>query len=263
MSGISYEPLIRDMTWSYSRVKAFEDCPYRWYLKYIRFPGEQGKPMFFSSYGSFMHELLESFNKGEKTAAQLQMQYLKSFPLRVGAPAPNIKVFKNYFADGAEYLSTMQLPQHRALLVEAKIDFSIHDIPFVGYVDLLEQTEDSSLLLVDNKSRVLKPRSRRAKPTKADMELDEYLKQLYLYSVSIKQSFGKFPDKLCFNCFRKGVFIEEPFVEAAYDRAIDWVLEKIEAIAVEADFRPDIEWFKCRYLCEMQDHCEYFQLSKG
>lgn len=36
MGEINYAPLIDDMVWSYSRIKAFEDCPYRWYLKYIK-----------------------------------------------------------------------------------------------------------------------------------------------------------------------------------------------------------------------------------
>lgn len=44
MGEISYAPLIEDMVWSYSRIKAFDDCPYRWYLKYIRHL--HGKDMF-------------------------------------------------------------------------------------------------------------------------------------------------------------------------------------------------------------------------
>lgn len=36
MGEVNYAPLIDDMVWSYSRIKAFEDCPYRWYLKYIK-----------------------------------------------------------------------------------------------------------------------------------------------------------------------------------------------------------------------------------
>ena len=52
MGEINYAPLIDDMVWSYSRIKAFVDCPYRFYLKYIRHI--HGKEMFFASYGTFM-----------------------------------------------------------------------------------------------------------------------------------------------------------------------------------------------------------------
>ena len=60
MGDICYAPLIDDMTWSYSRVKSFEDCPYKWFLKYI--VGLHGKRMFFADYGTFMHKLMESFH---------------------------------------------------------------------------------------------------------------------------------------------------------------------------------------------------------
>ena len=57
MGEVSYRPLIEDMVWSYSRIECFDDCPYRWYLKYIS--GMKESPMFYTSYGSFMHRLLE------------------------------------------------------------------------------------------------------------------------------------------------------------------------------------------------------------
>lgn len=77
MGNVNYEPVIRDMTWSYSRIKSFEDCPYRWYLKYIR--KLKGKEMFFSNYGSFVHKLLERYYKGELTQKQLCSIYLQRF----------------------------------------------------------------------------------------------------------------------------------------------------------------------------------------
>ena len=54
MGEINYAPLIDDMVWSYSRIKAFVDCPYRFYLKYIRHI--HGKEMFFASYGTFIED---------------------------------------------------------------------------------------------------------------------------------------------------------------------------------------------------------------
>lgn len=262
MGDISYEPLIRDMTWSYSRIKAFDDCPYRWYLKYIRFPNQKGKKLFFADYGTFMHELLEAYYKGERTPDNLLDIYLNEFRQRVSYPAPSKKVFENYFADGVKCLRGLRRPEQAILSVEEKVEFSIKDTPFIGYIDLITESSDKSILLVDNKSRALKPRSNREKPTKADNELDEYLKQLYLYSIAVAKNYGKLPSKLCFNCFRKGVFIEEPFDQTAYHDASNWFLRRIEDIAVEHDFAPDIEYFKCRYLCEMQDYCEYYRLSR-
>jgi len=263
MGEVSCEPLIKEMTWSYSRIKAFDDCKYRWFLKYIRFPKFESKDLFFSSYGIFMHKLLESYNKGEKTAEQIKTEYLRDFRARIKARAPSATVFKNYFMDGLQYLSNIHPSDNKILSIESKAEFEICSWPFVGYIDLLEQEEGGKILLIDNKSKVLKPRSTREKPTRADEELDEYLKQLYLYSYYVFVRYGKFPDELCFNCFRKNTFIKEPFSQEAYQSALNWFLGKIEEIVVETEFAPDIEFFRCRYLCEMQDYCDYYRLSKG
>ena len=52
-----------------------------------------------------------------------------------------------------------------------------------GVIDLVGRSDTGGLVIVDHKSRALKPRSKRKKPTKTNQELDEYLRQLYLYAV--------------------------------------------------------------------------------
>ena len=210
-----------------------------------------------------MHELIASHNSGEKPAQQLKLEYINGFRSKVKAPAPSRKVFENYFTDGLNYFNSLSPSGNEKLMIEIKAEFKIDSIPFVGYIDLVERDNSGDILLIDNKSKALKPRSTGNKARKSDEELDEYLRQLYLYSYYIFAQYGRFPDKLCFNCFRKDLFIEEPFDKTAYERAIGWFLNKIEEIAVETEFNPDIDFFRCRYLCEMQDHCEYFKLNWG
>ena len=259
MGDVIYEPLIRDMTWSYSRIRAFEDCPYRFYLKYIRFPGKNGKRLFFSDYGVFVHELIADYLTGRKSAEEAELTYLTRFRERVPSPAPSGKIFAGYFADGLAYLRGLRHPDSAVLAVEKREDFSVSGIPFTGCIDRVDEDRDGRLVITDNKSRALKQRSKKAKPTQGDAELDRYLRQLYLYAVPVRERYGRFPDKLCFNCFRSGLLIAEPFREAAYFDTLSW---KIEEIARETDFRPELEFFKCRYLCDMQDRCEYHELSR-
>ena len=259
MGDINYEPVIRDMTWSYSRIKSFEDCPYRWYLRYIR--KLKGKDLFFASYGTFMHKLIEAYYTEGKTPGELCDTYLSEFKKRVAGHAPNKKIFSNYFTSGFQYLKNIHPFPYRPLAIEKKVEFHLEGIPFLGYIDFLGE-QNGDIFVVDNKSRNLKPRTKRSTPTKTDEELDSYLVQLYLYSISVEQEYGRHPSALCFNCFRSPLFIEEPFSKEAYKQSKEWLVRKVDEIAEETDFRPNMEYFKCRHLCEMQDYCEYYALSQ-
>lgn len=117
-------------------------------------------------------------------------------------------------------------------------------------------------MILDNKSRDLKPRSLRKKPTKSDGELDSYLRQLYLYSVPIKDLFDTYPDRLEFNCFRTGQLISEPFQEKALGTTKEWALQTIEKITENDDWSPQMDYWKCRYLCDLNQHCEYYQMNR-
>lgn len=263
MGDVSYKPLIDDMTWSYSRIKSFEDCKYRWYLKYIKFPKTEQLELFFSSYGTFAHELIASYYKGEKSAPELRLEYLSNYRSRVAQPAPSKAVADSYFQSGLQYFKVIQPSENRVVSVEDRFAASIDGIPFIGFIDRLDETPDGDYILIDNKSRTLKARSNRKKPTVMDKTLDEYLRQLYLYSVFVKERYGKYPRSLCFNCFRENSLIVEPFNEKALEEAKTWAKENIAKIADETEFRPDVDWFKCQYLCEMREFCPYYDLNYG
>ena len=259
MGEINYAPVIQDMVWSYSRIKSFGDCPYRWYLRYIR--KLKGRELFFANYGSFMHKLIELYYTDGKTPGQLCDMYMCDFKKQVRGNAPNPKIFGNYFRSGLQYLREFTPFPCRPLAVEKRVDFCLDTIPFIGYIDFLGE-KDGDLYIIDNKSRNLRPRSNRAKPTKTDAELDEYPTQLYLYSAAVEQEYGKRPKALCFNCFREQSFIVEPFSDAAYAASRQWLSDKVAEITRETEFKPNAEFFKCRHLCEMQEHCEYYELTQ-
>lgn len=262
MGETIYKNVIKDMTFSYSRMSSFDDCQYKWYLKYLC--GEEGKDMFFAQYGSFVHELLADFYEGKFTADETYQRYLRGFKAHVNVYYPNRSVWRKYFENGADYLKTLAMPSDRKIIgVEKEVHFEVDGVKFIGFIDRLDQFEDGSLAIVDHKSRILKPRSGRKKPTKSDEELDHYLRQLYLYSKAVHDMYGKLPVKLCINSFRSGEFIEEPFVEETYHEVLNWAVGEVRRIEEEEDFPPNLDWFPCTYLCEVQDSCVYYQQNKG
>lgn len=217
--------------------------------------------MFFSDYGSFMHKLIEQYLRGFLEKDDLTGAYLSGFKRNVRGKAPNSKVFKSYFEQGYEYLSDIDFPYLSPIGIEQKVDFSIGDRSFTGIIDCVA-IDDGSLVVLDNKSRALKPRSGRRKPTVSDKELDSYLRQLYLYSVPVEQLYHTYPVRLEFNCFRTGQLISEPFREEEFEKTKEWALKSIDTITGNEDWSPKIDYWKCRHICDLSEDCCYFQINR-
>ena len=252
--------IFEGMTWSYSRISSFDSCPYKFFLTYIR-PQSQ-RPLFFSSYGSFMHGILERYYSGSLDRSELLAYYLTHFHDAVSAKPPNLKVFSNYYRDGMNYLQSFTPLPGKVLGVEKHVEFSLGGKSFQGFTDLLLD-DGGRLVVTDHKARTLKPRSNRKKPTKTDEELDRYLRQLYLYSIPLREQYGRFPDELSFNCYRSGLVIREPFRETALHEAEDWALSSIRKIETSKDWPPNMDFCRCKYLCDVSHECEYCEMEFG
>lgn len=256
MGEVNYSPLIDDMTWSYSRAKSYDDCPYGWYLRYIRKCRDGDR--FFSAYGTFMHKLIERYYNGEITKDEMLVIFLRDFKKEVRGVRPKEATLKKFIDGAVSYLSSFEPFPYRMIAVEKRVEFDISGIKFIGYIDFLGKDDsDGGLVIIDNKSRDLKPRSSRKKPTLKDQELDHMLRQLYLYSVAIEQEYGELPKKLCFNCFRTGSFICEPFRMDAYESAKAWAVQQVEQIRNDSDFDPTPNPFFCFWICGVSENCEF------
>ena len=259
---MNLQHVISQMTWSYSRIRCFEDCPYKFFLTYIKCCPEEER--FFASYGSFIHAILAHYLNGEIRKEDLAQYYLTHFSDEVAGRPPSQKVFYNYFNDGYKYLSRCNMSTKDILSVEEPVDFKINDRNFVGFIDYVRMDEwTCEMVIGDHKSRALKPRSCRSKPTAGDKELDKYFEQLYLYCKPIKETYGFFPISLEFNCFRTGLVLSEDFDESKYESVIERFGSKPAIIEANEDWNPSLDFFKCRYLCGKSGSCEYCQTNEG
>jgi hypothetical protein len=269
--------------WSYSRLRQFESCKYGWLLKYV-FEVPQRK-LFFSVYGKLMHELIAGALSGALSWQTAELQYARRFHDVLLCHAPPGSVRAGYFMNGLRYLQSegASLKGFQPLAIEQYVGFVIecdrkvtqqftsvneHEHsscgnsrvgvhPFCGYIDLVARDDVGSLFIVDHKSRDLKERGGRR--IKSNALLDEYLRQLYLYSIPVAEQYGS-PGYLAFNCFRTGTLIKEPFSQAAFEETIAWALHTIEDILRETDWLPCEDAWKCRYLCDVAGECEYANL---
>lgn len=226
-----------------------------WFLKYIS--KCQDEPMFYASYGSFIHKIIELYYKGVITKDQMLTKFLTEFSSEVKGDRPSANIVQSYIKSGIDYFTGFSPFEYDPVAVEKKISFDINGYNFVGYIDFLG-LKNGEYYIVDNKSRNLKQRSKRKNPTLKDQELDDMLKQLYLYSAGVYQEFGTYPKALCFNCFKNKTFIKEQFDINAYHKALDWAKESIEKIKTAEEFAPKCDYFYCKYLCGVNSSCCYY-----
>ena len=244
-----------DWRWSYSRLQQFHSCKYGWLLKYV-FEVPQRK-LFFSEYGKLMHELIAGVLSGRISWRAAETEYARRFHGVLSCHAPPGGVRAGYFMDGLRFLQSggATLTGLQPLAVEQYVEFEVEGHPFCGYIDLIARDAADALCIVDHKSRALKERGGRR--VKSNVLLDECLRQLYLYSIPAAEQFGP-PDILAFNCFRTGTIISEPFLQPAFEETIAWALCTIEDILRETEWLPCGDAWKCRYLCDVADQCEYY-----
>lgn len=253
--------LIDTMTWSYSRLKCYDQCPYQFYLKYIDCQDEA--PMFFASFGSLVHDLFAQYYSGEITVADAVNEYMIRFTTEVRGFAPSPEIRTSYFISGLEAIKRLAPMEEEILSVEQRVSFEIDGRPFVGFVDMVLRDASGNLCILDHKSRNLKPRSNRKKPTRTDEELDDYLRQLYLYSIPLKKFFKTYPTYLAFDCYRKDkeTIIKEPFQERGFEDAKNWAISTIEEIRHDDKWRPKLDFWQCKYLCPFCSTCEYATMT--
>lgn len=254
---MNYSFIIDEFTWSFSRIKQYEMCPYGFFLKYIKNKRTYRKH-FFASYGSLMHDILAEYYRGNLTSAQCKQKFLLEFTRKIRhLDAPSPKVQLSYFNDGLSHMSDITIKRDGVELVEKKFNFEFANVPCIGFVDLVKQCEDGRLVIVDHKSGNIKPRSNRKKATLSDQDLDDKLHQLYMYSLPVSAIFGRLPDELWFNCLRSRTVVAEPYKTEKMQETQNWLAESVDKIRNEEEWDPDPEWFKCRFLCDMCDVCEY------
>jgi hypothetical protein len=243
--------LFDDWVWSYSRLQSFCQCPWGFAQRYLY--GAPSEPNFYSAYGSLIHGLYERWYKGKIRQEQLIPEFVSGF---IHLPDIEPERRSQYLLSGLSCFGREIDTPEKIVGVERRVRFTVGGYRFQGIIDLMYE-QDGGIVILDHKSHSLQPRSGRKKPTVKDRELDEYLRQLYLYAHAVRQLKLGEVKKLVFNCFRTGVVIEEPHSAAAELDAVNWAVDTIRQIEDTRLFLPTPDWFYCGNLCDTRSICDY------
>lgn len=258
-----YEFILDDMTFSFSSLSTYDRCPYNFLLNYIlKKDNEQNG---FAQYGTFCHELLERYAKGELMVFELYNEYIDNFYNNVTLKFPRNKykdIGVGYYEDGLSYFENFEgFDGYNILDVEKKVTFNLNGHKSIGFIDLLVRNKNGKIEIVDHKSKDLKkPQKKRWEniDVRYTTELYHYLRQLYLYSIPVIEEFGEYPEYLNFNCFRKQKWFKIPFDIDDYKESKNWAIKTIDNIYKDIDMTKRYESpYFCNNICGNRRSCDY------
>ena len=253
--------LLDTMTWSFSRLNSFYNCPYEWKLRYI--DCNKSENGFFGEYGSLIHKILEKYEKGQLSLFEFNDYYEEHFSESIPHDAPPNKyvdIKQSYYEKGIDYFNNidLDLDKYEVLGVEKEVRFQIAGKDFVGYIDLLlKEKETGKIIILDHKSASIKI-LKNGKVSKSDQKhVREFIRQLCLYAIPIIEEYG-YVDELWWNLFKDKNWLKMPFNKGDYDEAIKWAEDTLTLIENEKNWFPNPDSYYCNFLCGQRNHaCEY------
>ena len=260
--------MLDDKTWSFSSVNSYENCPKCFYLSYLQDPYLKKDDNAFAQWGKLGHSLFERYVDGELELYELGNTYEDEYDEAVTLKFPPNKYVdlgESYHDKGKEYFENWEgFPDAWELVAsEQEIHLDIEGNNFVGFIDLIVKDKNTGrYIIVDHKSK---------SKFNNEKEKEEYARQLYLYALYIKDTYGEFPSHLIFNMFRADDVVIIEFDEKELKKAVEWLKNAIENIKKDDKFLDKITvlWKKkgkklkdfkkddyfCNHLCGVRRYC--------
>lgn len=255
--------LIDGMTWSYSRVSAFETCPYQWKLIYI--DKNETQDNYFGQLGTFSHLVFEKFWDGDIDIWSLPEYFEDGYSKAVTMSPPSILerwdfekksygAILNFFQN-----FDLDLSKHTVIGNEFTIktkykglEFTIRPDTIVRNDNLISLIDYKSGKMYDNKDRLMQKK------------LVGYKKQLFIYAYFSERELDIKIDQcqLILPKYSLDKTVTMMYTKDKGQEAVDWMVSVIDKIKQENDFKPKVDKFFCQNLCGVRDVCEHWQKNE-
>ena len=225
-----YTKEINNMTYSFSRLHAYEQCPYLFYLKYIE--GREGESNFYAANGKAMHEIFEELLTEKISIDECTIAYAEKFDMIFETERESI--MENTYEKCMDFLCEMDdidRNLYEIIGVEMILEFMVEKYKFKGFADLVVKNKlTGEVILVDHKQagHFLKKDG-----TPLKNQLDNFLaykKQMYLYCKGLKEQHGIQVDKIVWNHFKESQVTVIPFRQEELDETVEWAKKLIAKI---------------------------------
>ena len=138
----SYKEILDKITFSFSTLHQYEQCPYAFYNRKID-GTELNEGNFYSDAGGYMHDIQAQIFTNQLSLDDALNYYLENYDNNVCYTTKQSTMNKKY-EQGADYLATLDLSEledYEILGVEKEVHFELQSYKFIGFIDLLLQNK--------------------------------------------------------------------------------------------------------------------------
>jgi len=257
-------------SFSFTQLKAFENCPLQYKFAHIFKIPIKGKGQF--SFGKTMHAALQKFFAlvaERQSAEQATLFDDKSTTKKTVGELVKLEELDELYASSwidewfetaadkekyrvkgkkllAGYYDLVKNERIHPLYLEKPFNLKVEDATFRGAIDRVDELPDGTVRIVDYKTGTPK--------SEDDIGFEEK-QQLLIYQVACLEVLGKKPSALTFVYLDNGTTVEFLGTDKDLDKIREYVSRTIGEIR-KSDFAADPNLHKCKY-CDFKDICEF------
>ena len=235
---------------SASALKKYEDCPLCYKFQYVLLV--PSLPQTYFSMGTAVHTVIELLSKqqleGKTPTRERAVELLNSCWSSETYASRTHELEDRAKAEAMldTYLAWQVANRNTIVAAEKKFQFPINGRKVKGYIDRIEQTPEGEYVVVDFKTGS-KPSSLTKNSVVSDIQLN-------LYSLAIKEMFGKLPKRASFYYIRDNKMVDYYPTEETVSLFAETAKSIISAVCAER-FDPVPLYQTCRF-CDYADLCE-------
>jgi DNA helicase II / ATP-dependent DNA helicase PcrA len=238
-----------DHHFSASAMKRYEDCPLCYKFQYVLLV--PGLPKTYFSMGTAVHTVIELLSKqqleGTTPTKERALELLNSCWSSEAYASRTHELEDRIKAEAMlnTYLAWQAANRNTIIAAEKRFQFPLNGRKVKGFIDRIEQTPEGEYVVVDFKTGS-KPSSLTKNSVLSDIQLN-------LYTLAIKEMFGKLPQRASFYYIRDNKMVDYHPTEETVGLFAETAKTIIAAVCAER-FDPTPAHQTCRF-CDYADLC--------
>ena len=255
---MGYKEQLKNMTWSFSRLHAYEQCPYSFYLKYIE--GREEEMNLYAENGNIIHKIFQDIFTENMQVKQCVSHYVEMYN-RIISSTNESSMEKTFdkCVGCLKALKSLDKNRYEIVGVEMKLEFYLCEYKFIGYADLVVRNKKTGeIILIDHKQA---PHFLKKDGTPLKNQLENFLaykNQMYLYCIGLWKQFNLCVDKIVWHHFKDdGQLTIIPYNHNECESTKQWAIELIHTIEEDDVFENIESYIMCSSLCGFRNDCEY------